>query len=73
MMIPIAVTLVGIVTAVSDVHNSKAESPSSRISIKICDDDDDDDVVDVVDDDNDDDSGDDGTDSSDTSRNSNSR
>jgi hypothetical protein len=59
MMIPIVITLVGIVTAVSPVHRAKASVPNIRVSINIDDDSD-------VDDD-------DGTDSSDTSRNSNSR
>ena len=34
-MIPILVTLVGIVTAVSDVHDQKAPKPNDRISVII--------------------------------------
>ena len=64
MMIPIVVTLVGIVTDVSDEHPINAELPNDRFRISINAGNDDDDG---------DDNSNDNTDSSNTSRNSNRR
>ena len=66
MIVPIAITLVGIVIAVSDVHESKARLPNNRVS----NDDDDNNDDDKNNNNNNDD---DNTDGSNTSRDSNSR
>ena len=63
MMIPMVVTLVGIVTDVSDEHPINAELPNDRFRISI----------NAGNDDDDDDNSDDDTDRDDTSRNSNQR